>query len=310
MDNKPPVEERVWAVIAHLSAIVMGMGILLPIIGWSESRRKSNYTSFQCLQALGYQSLGYTVWILTTLVIVVLTSISAVAGFANLENLEQEVMAIVFAHTALIFGLIGIYFILPVIGAVACALGKDFRYPIMGNQLAKYLGYDLTQTGEGQIWLTEDHEDRWVVSMGHFAVIIMLWGMLAPAAVWFTGGRRSDFLKFQSVQALAFQAATLLLYFLAGALYLGGTIFFLISVGGMDAANLDSAFGWIGLVVFFGSLLCTFFIVLLVPLLHIMGQWAGYRILKGDNYRYPILGKWVERRLSGKIEPSKEEIST
>ena len=63
----------------------------------------------------------------------------------------------------------------------------------------------------------------------------------------------------------------------------------------MEAANLDSAFGMVGLVVFFGSMLCVFVIVLLVPLLHIMGQYAGYRILKGDDYRYPIVGKRVER---------------
>ena len=71
MNNTPSVEERVWAVIAHLSAIAMGVGILLPVVGWSESRRKSNYASFQSLQALGYQSLGYTIWILTTLVVVI-----------------------------------------------------------------------------------------------------------------------------------------------------------------------------------------------------------------------------------------------
>jgi len=32
-------------------------------------------------------------------------------------------------------------------------------------------------------------------------------------------------------------------------------------------------------------------------LFHIMGQWAGYRVLKGDNYRYPVIGKLVEKRL-------------
>jgi uncharacterized Tic20 family protein len=307
MNNKPPGEERVWAVIAHLSAIPMGMGILLPVIGWSESRRKSNYTSFQCIQALGYQSLGYTIWILGTLVILVITGIGAVAGFANVENVEQEMVAILVAHTVLIFGLVGVYFALPVIGAVACALGKDFRYPILGTRLANYLGYEQAAMDEENAWLIEEHEDRWVASMGHFAVIIMLWGMLVPATAWFTRGKHSDFLKFQSGQALVFQAGTLLLYIIAGVLYLGGAIFFLITVGGMDAANLDSTFGVIGLIVFFGSLLCTFLIVLIVPLLHIMGQWAGYRILRGDDYRYPILGRWMKRWMT-KNETSRMEV--
>jgi uncharacterized Tic20 family protein len=297
MNNKPPVEERIWAVIAHLSAIAMGMGILLPVVGWSESRRKSNYASFQSLQALGYQSLGYTIWILTTLVVVIVVGIAEVAAFANItevENLESELLALVFTHMTLMFGLIGVYFLLPVIAAIACALGKDFRYPIMGNRLASYLGYDPTATGEESTWLIEEHEDRWVASMGHFSVIIMLWGLLVPATAWILQGKRSIFLKFQSTQTVVFQVGTMLLYFLSGILYIGGFIFFLLSVGGMEAANLDSAFGMVGLVVFFGSMLCVFVIVLLVPLLHIMGQYAGYRILKGDDYRYPIVGKRVE----------------
>jgi len=306
MNDNVPVQDRVWAVVAHLSAIAMGMGILLPVVGWSESRRRSNYASYQCMQALGYQSLGYTIWILTTLIVLIVTSISAVASIANFENVEQEIMPIVFSHTALAFGLIGIYFILPIIGAIACAFGKDFRYPIMGKRLAQYLGYDLTLSDETE-WLIEEHEDRWVASMGHFSVIIMLWGMLVPLTAWILQGKRSSFLKFQTVQALTFQAGTMLLYILSMVIYFGGAIFFFLSIGGMDAANLDSGFGMIGLVIFLGSMLCVFFIVLLVPLLHIMGQWAGYRVLKGDYYRYPLVGKLVARRVLRNYKPQKKK---
>ena len=71
MNSAPSPEDRIWALISHLSAVAFGMGILLPVIGWSEQRRRSNYASFQCLQALGYQSLGFTVWILSSLLIIV-----------------------------------------------------------------------------------------------------------------------------------------------------------------------------------------------------------------------------------------------
>jgi uncharacterized Tic20 family protein len=161
----------------------------------------------------------------------------------------------------------------------------------MGSRLAKYLGYDSTGSDEVTDWLIEEHEERWVASMGHFAVIVMLWGMLAPATTWIMQGKRSLFLKIQSVQAILFQAGTLVLLLLAGVLYIGGFIFFLVSVGGMEAMNLDSSLAMTGIAVFFGSLLCTFVIVLIVPLLHIMGQWAGFRVLKGDDYRYPLVGE-------------------
>ena len=130
MTNKPAPEERIWAVIAHLSALAMGMGLLLPTIGWSESRRKSNYTSFQSLQALGYQTLGYTVWILTTLIVIIvvmLISFGSGAGLAGAEDLQTEMYALVATHLVLTFGLVGVYFVLPIIGAISCALGKDFR---------------------------------------------------------------------------------------------------------------------------------------------------------------------------------------
>ena len=104
-----------------------------------------------------------------------------------------------------------------------------------------------------------------------------------------------------------FQAGTMLLYILSMVIYFSGVIFFILSIGGMDAVDMDSGFGMIGLVVFLGSMLCVFGIVLLVPLLHILGQWAGYRILKGDDYRYPIVGKLVERRVSRDDKPQKEE---
>ena len=300
MNKKIPIEERVWAVIAHLSAIAMGMGILLPVIGWSESRRKSNYTAFHSLQALGYQTLGYTIWILVTLVFIVIVSINSFAGMADLvysEKLENEIMALVFAHTTLMFVLIGVYFLLPILGAVSCAFGKDFRYPILGSRLAKYLGYEFPLSVEEETWLIEEHEDRWVASMGHFAVIIMLWGMLVPATAWIVQSKRSLFLKLQAIQAFVFQAGTLLLYVLSMVIYFGGAIIFFLSVGGMDGSNLDSSAGIMGLVVLLVSLICVFGIVLLIPLFHIMGQWAGYRILKGDDYRYPVIGKWIAKRV-------------
>jgi uncharacterized membrane protein len=63
----------------------------------------------------------------------------------------------------------------------------------------------------------------------------------------------------------------------------------------------------IGAVVFLVSLLIAFLIILIVPFLHILGQWAGYRVLKGDDYRYPIMGKLVEKWISRKTNSSTEE---
>lgn len=304
MKNIPSTEERIWAVLAHLSAIGFGMGLLLPVIGWSEQRRKSNYASFQCLQALGYQSLGYTVWILVTLVIVMAQSlitlrelIPAAASGADFEALTAMTMG---GHFVVMMGLIGLYALPPIIGAIACALGRDFRYPLIGNRLARYLGYDSTNHTEEQTWLIEDREDRWVAGMGHFCVIIILWGMSVPLMAWILQGKRSHFLKFQSIQTLMYQTVTILVSFGAGIIYFFGMIVLLGTAGVSGGSGWISSTVMVGLAVFIVSSLCAVLVILFIPLMHILGQWAGYRVIKGDDYRYPLVGrlvgKWLDKQ--------------
>ena len=298
MKNTPSTEERVWAVVSHLSAVALGMGILLPVIGWSEQRRKSNYATFQSLQALGYQSLGYTVWVLFSGIVAIIFIIIMLPTI-NAAREPSAVEIWVSVYGLLLFGLLGGYFLFPIVAAVSCALGKDFRYPLIGRRLANYLGYESAQEFEEQAWLIEDHEDRWVAAMGHFSVIVLLWGMLIPLTAWILQGKRSSFLKFQSAQTLVYQGGTLLLCFGSGLVYLAGFMVFLVTVGFNRNADMNLSMG-IGLIAFAVSMLITFLIVLVVPLLHILGQWAGYRVLKDDNYRYLLVGglvaKWLGKQ--------------
>ena len=297
MTNSPSTEERIWAVLSHLSAVAFGMGLLLPVIGWSEQRRKSNYASFHCLQALGYQSLGYTIWFLFTgitaiiFVIIMLPVISA----AREPGAVATWMSI---YLVFIFGLFGSYFLLPVVAAVSCALGRDFRYPVMGDRLARYLGYDPTTTGNEPTWLIEDHEGRWVSAMGHISVIIPLWGILAPLTAWILQGKRNLFLKFQSVQTVTYQGLVNVMYVGSGMVYMFGFMIFIVLTGFESGPGGPSSTGVVGLVALMASMLFAMFIILIVPLLHILGQWAGYRVLKGDDYHYPLVGRLVERWIS------------
>lgn len=304
MNIKPSTEERVWAVLAHLSALALGIGLLFPIMGWSQNRRKSNYASFQNLQALGYQTLGYTIWILVALVAVVIQTLDtltkvivAAESGADIGSLTRMVTG---GHFPITLALIGVYYALPVIAATACAFGLNFRYPVMGNRLAHYLGYGTVRSSEAPTWLIEEHEDRWVVSMGHFAVIIMFWGTLAPIFTWAMQGKRSLFLKFQSVQTVVYQAGLILLFLAAGFFYVFGFVVFILTIGFSGNVGMDSTSSMIGAIVFLVSLLIAMLIFLVIPLFHVMGQWAGYRVLKGDDYHYPIVGKLIEKRWAKK----------
>jgi len=304
MNTSPTTEERIWAIFSHLSALTFGIGILLPIVGWSDQRHKSKYASFQCLQALGYQSLGYTIWVLfsaiAAIIFVIMMLTASDAAGRNGGNVKALVGIWMSIYIAFLLGLIGIYFLFPILAAVSCALGKDFRYPIMGDRLARYLTYDSTEKSEEQTRLNEDHEFRWVAAMGHFSILILIWGMLAPLTTWILYGKRSFFLKFQSIQTLVYQAGTTILYFVALFMYLFGFLLLIAGIGTIGQPNLNSSTGIFGLVVFGVSLLISFLIILLIPLLHILGQWAGYRVLKGYDYRYPLVGKLIERWIVNK----------
>jgi uncharacterized Tic20 family protein len=309
MNTTPTTEDRVWAVFAHLSALAFGMGILLPVVGWSDQRRTSNYASFQCLQALGYQSVGFTLWVLSYLVMIILGSILLLLltlrsdGGGNQDLIQAPAMI---AFFILLVGFFALYLLFPIIAGITCALGKDFRYPILGDRLARYLEYDPAQKSEDQTWLQEDHEFRWVAAMGHFSILIMLWGMLAPLTAWILQGKNSSFLKFQSIQTLIYQVLTTILIFIGGSLYAFGLVLLIASMGAFEALILDSSPGIIGTLIMGIALLISALLILSVPLLHILGQWAGYRVLKGENYRYPLVGRLVEKWMSKNSAPQEK----
>ena len=71
---------------------------------------------------------------------------------------------------------------------------------------------------------------------------------------------------------------------------------------------MSSGAGLIGLIIMFGFMLIALLIVLVVPLFHITGQWAGYRVLKGDDYKYPIVGKLVARVIPSDAESAAKNL--
>lgn len=300
MNTTPTTEDRVWAVITHLSALAFGMGIALPIVGWSDQRRKSNYASFQSLQALGYQSLGFTVWVLSYLVIIIVVSliILAITGLSSSdpENIDAALAPWLIVLVLVVFGFLGIYLALPVVAAIACALGRDFRYPLLGDRLARYLEYEPVQ--EQAVWLNEEHEFRWVAAMGHFSILIVIWGMLAPLATLILQGKQNVFLKFQSVQTLVYQALATALYFLGMFFYLVGVALIVAGLGAIEEVSFNSPIGVVGIVLFSVTVLLAILLFLFLPFMHILGQWAGYRVLKGDNYQYPWVGRLVSKWMS------------
>jgi len=302
---KPTTEERTLAVIAHLSALAFGAGLVIPALLWSENHRnpamqgKSNYVRFQTLQALGYQSLGYTIWLLLILLLVVLLYmvLFLIALFVpNAAQNQPITLGISVVLLVGLFGLMGIYLIIPVVGAVLCGLGQDFRYPLLGARLARFLRYEISDPGAS---LDSAAEERFAASMGHFAVIIPLWGLLAPAYLWISQRKNSAFLGFQSAQTTLYQIFVNLLYFgltfLAIALGLAAMFLF---ASFMDLGEWTAVAGMMVMICLLGLA------GMIIPLFHILGQWAGLRVLQGYDFRYPLIARLVERWINKDIKES------
>lgn len=287
---KPTSEERVIAVISHLTALAFGAGMVLPAILWSENRKKSSYLHFQTLQALGYQSLGYTVWLLGMFALMILFYILMFILALVVPNAaqNQSVISVLTAILLLmVFGWLVVYMFIAIWAVASCGLGKDFRYPILGDRLARYLGYDNANPSAS---LDSAAEERFAAAMGHFAVIIPIWGLLAPAYLWMSQGRNSPYLKVQSAQTTIYQILVNLLAF--GLLFLS-IVLGIVSIP-LAATYLNSG-EWAavaGMMVMICLLSCT---GLIVPIFHILGQWAGLQVMRGRDFHYPLLGGLVEK---------------
>ena len=291
MKNQPTSDEKFWAVLSHLAALAGGVGMLIPAVGWAESRKKSGYAAFQSLQALGYQSLGYTLWTLVYIVILIVMLLIVPPPMPAPGGSGVAMGNWLAAHVGVTFGAFGIYLLFPVIGALMCAFGRDFRYPVLGDRLARFIGYDPNAADAA---LDEGHEERFAASMGHFCVIFPLTGMLVPLALWAVQGKRSAFMKFQSLQTVVFQALAALVALILAALavvVMAVALLLLFSAPNPGQPSIEGLFGA------FLSLICLAVILLIVPLFQIIGQWAGLRILQGHDYRYPLIGRWVENWL-------------
>jgi uncharacterized membrane protein len=122
--------------------------------------------------------------------------------------------------------------------------------------------------------------------------------MLAPVTAWILQGRQSAFLKFQSIQTTIYQGVVNLLFMGAGGVYFLGILMTVVFIGAIENFATGTPGETVPLIALIAMLLLSTLIILVIPLFHLLGQWAGYRVLKGDNYRYPILGKMVEKRLA------------
>ena len=301
MEN-PTSEEKVLAALAHGSVLFAWFGPIAPTILWVTQRNKSKYVRFHALQAMGYQALAFWGWILGFIAVVIgMFGVIFVAALV-LDSNQMESPAIPiflqFFTMLSIFGLWGFFFLGGLVGAVFCMTGRQFRYPILGPWLKTKLFGDQVTDEDFERW-----EDAWVGGVCHLTVVMQMFGIITPLIVWFTQRERSVKLRFQASQAAFYQLISVIAYFLAS---VGSFVFFfvlmasvVILAGGRSESN-ESVYNIAGgtvMLLILGMFLVELLAFLLVPLYYLLAGVGAIRTMRGHEFRYPILGRILARRM-------------
>lgn len=302
----PTSDEKIMAALAHASVLLSFLGPIGPTLIWAFQRTKSKYVRYHALQAMGYQSLLFWIWIIGIFVVVFgAVFLMVILEVIFMDSTSSDMPFAPFIMQPIIvlgmFGLWGVFFIIGVIGAVFCIMGRDFNYPVIGTWLKKKVFSDQITEAESEEW-----ESGWVGGVCHATAILQLWGIFTPLLVWVLQKDRSEKLRFQALQATIYQLISFIVYMAAMMAYMA--IIFMaiagISILGMTDPTLanggDAPQGMgIFMIVFIGVIMIFWTLLMIAtPIYYIMAAIASILTIRGKNFKYPILGALLTKQMN------------
>ena len=126
-------EEKLMALLSHLSIFIPNIGILAPIIIWVTNKEKSNFVRFNALQAIFFQLIFFILMMLFIFVGIILMLV-AIPWFDLSSNAEPGILF--FLSMVFMFMYFPLWIIFGIYAAVASAKsfkGKIFKYAIIGR---------------------------------------------------------------------------------------------------------------------------------------------------------------------------------
>ena len=139
--------ERIMAALAQVTVLLPLIGVIAPIVIWVTQREKSKYVAFQALQAVLYQLLIVLWWVLGMgcYMVSIFGMFALTIPLASASSSSQAGL-LAMIPVLFPFGVMGLmilgFLVFIIYGCVAAVLvfqGRNFRYLLIGNWLAKYL---------------------------------------------------------------------------------------------------------------------------------------------------------------------------
>jgi uncharacterized Tic20 family protein len=138
MNAKPTAEERLMAALCHGAVAMSGPGILVGVLIWLTQKEKSAYASRQGLQAAVYQLLGMIgivgMWIAWG-IFYAISILPMVQDPARYEEAPPPIFWAGLISMAIPMGLMIVWGLYGLWGALQCWRGREFRYAIIGKRL-------------------------------------------------------------------------------------------------------------------------------------------------------------------------------
>ena len=132
-------------------------------------------------------------------------------------------------------------------------------------------------------------EEKLMALLCHLSIFIPNIGMLAPIIIWVTNKEKSDFVRFNALQAIFFQ----LIFFIFMMLFMfAGIILMLVAIPWYDlSSNAEPG------TLFFLSMVFMFMFFPLWIIFGIYAAVASVKSYKGKMFKYAIIGRIIERKV-------------
>jgi len=133
VEEKISMEDKIMALLSHLSILIPNIGILAPIVIWVTNKDKSRFVRFNALQSIFFQLIFFLLMMFFIFIGVILMLI-AIPWFDLSSNAEPGILFFIsMVFMFMYFPLWLIFGIYAVVASVKSFKGNIFRYAIIGR---------------------------------------------------------------------------------------------------------------------------------------------------------------------------------
>ena len=143
-------------------------------------------------------------------------------------------------------------------------------------------------------------ENRLLAALAHGSVIAQGIGILVGVVVYISQREKSRYAAFQALQAAVFQLLNLIII---GFMWLVWGVFYglsMIPLIKLTDANPDAA----PPAIFWISMLSMVIPLIYMTIIGLYGLWGALRTWQGKDFRYLLIGSWLEKSGLWKVESS------